>query len=263
MTEVPGTRTFAHAGSAYDRFMGRYATPLATLFADVCRIAPGMRVLDVGCGPGALSAVAVERVGPDALCALDPTPGFVELYRSRFPGVDVRQAPAEAIPFGEAAFDVTAAQLVLHFVDRPEVAVSEMARVTRPGGTVAAAVWDFADGMELLRFFWDAALRVDPAAPDEARTLRFGGEHEITDLFTAGGLVDAEEHLLRVESTYRDVDELWDTLLAGIGPAGSYLLAQDAERRAAIRAALDDRLGRPSGPFTLRALARAARATRP
>lgn len=258
MDEVEGARTFAVAGRTYDAFMGRYSTALAEPFADAAGVTAGDTALDVGCGPGALTGVLVSRLGPGAVLACDPSPPFVEACAARHPGVVVRPGRAEALPFEDGVVDHALAQLVLHFVSEPERAATEMARVVRPRGRVAACVWDFADGMEMLRRFWDAALTLDPDAPDEARTLRFGQPGEIADLFASVGLEDVEESTLRVASTYAGFDELWDGFLAGVGPAGAYCLSLPDAHRARLRAVLFAGCGSPDGPFTLGAVARAA-----
>ena len=260
MAEVDGVRTFRASADAYDAFMGRYSRELAPAFADFCSLEAGQLLLDVGCGPGAFTAVALERLGMGSVSAVDPTPHFVSTIRERHPGVDVRQAAAEEIPYADGAFDVAASQLVFHFVTDPERGVREMARVVRPGGVVAACVWEFAEGMEMLRVFWDAALSLWPDAPDQARTTRFGKEGELADLLSDAGLDDIVETTLTVTSTYEGFDELWTTFLGGIGPAGAYCVSKSPEDQAALREALDDRLGRPSGALTLVAVARAARA---
>jgi SAM-dependent methyltransferase len=256
--DVRGARTFGVAGATYDAFMGRYSRPLADEFADAAGVSPGQRALDVGCGPGALTAALVSRLGVDAVAACDPASGFVTECAARHPGVRVEVGRAESIPFETASFDHALAQLVLHFVSEPEVAVSEMMRVVRPGGWVSACVWDFAEGMEMLRAFWDAALQIDPDAPDEARTLRFGRSGEIAALFEAAGMVDVVESTLRVSSQYAGFDELWDGFLAGVGPAGAYCSALDDDARERLRAALFHRLGEPSGSLRLHAVTRYA-----
>lgn len=263
MSDVEGTRTFQASADAYDRFMGRYSRELAEPFAALCLPTDGGRFLDVGCGPGALTAVAVARLGRDAVAAVDPAPGFVQACRARHLGLDVRQGPMEALPFADGEFASAAAQLVFHFVSDPARGVAEMRRVVRPSGVVAASVWDFAEGMEMLRAFWDAALSLDPDAPDEARVLRFGRSGELADLLTGAGLLDVEESTLTVGTAYASYDELWSSFLAGIGPAGSYAVGLPPERRDALRAALNDRLGRPVGGFRLGAVARVARGVVP
>jgi SAM-dependent methyltransferase len=258
MDEVEGARTFTVAGSTYDAFMGRYSVPLAERFADAAGVSSGAAALDVGCGPGALTGVLVARLGPDAVSACDPSPSFRDACAARHPGVTVVPGRAESLPFEDDVVDHALAQLVLHFVSDPTRAAAELRRVTRPGGTVAACVWDFAEGMEMLRAFWDAALSVDPSAPDEARTMRFGRPGEIVALLGSCGLEDVVESTLTVASTYASFDELWDGFLAGVGPAGAYcvsLTGQDQER---LRTALFARCGSPDGPLTLQARARCA-----
>ncbi len=266
MTQVPGAQNFRASGTAYDRFMGRYSRALAPLFADAAGLggpgsgatAPVTSALDVGCGPGALTEVLVARLGAGAVGACDPSESFLAAVHERCPGVDVRPGSAEALPFADAAFDAALAQLVLHFVHEPDRAGAELRRVVRPGGVVAACSWDFAEQMQLLRSFWDAALAVRPDAPDEAQVLRFGRRGEIADLFSGAGLRDVAEGTLQVESTYVDFAELWSGFLLGIGPAGAFCVGLPEAERDAVRAELFARLGAPAGPITMSALARYA-----
>lgn len=262
MDEVEGARQFRAEGEAYDLFMGRYSQLLARPFADFADVVAGLDVLDVGCGPGALTGELAARVGPTMLRAVDPSPTFVAACSARHPDVDVRLGRAEALPCEDASVDRVLSQLVLHFVSDADRTAQEFARVLRPGGVAAACAWDFAQGMQLLRLFWDAALTVRSDAPDEARTLRFGGPGEIAALFEDVGLVEVEETELAVESRYRDFDELWTGLLAGIGPAGAFCVALAPDERNALRSELFARLGAPEGEFVLGAVARAARGSR-
>lgn len=256
MDDVEGARTFAVTGQTYDSYMGRYSVALAEPFADAAGVSAGDTALDVGCGPGALTGVLVPRLGPNAVYACDPSPPFRDACAARHPGVVVELGRAESIPFEDNIVDHALAQLVLHFVSDPRQAATEMTRVVRPGGSVAACVWDFADGMEMLRGFWDAALSIDPNAPDEARTLRFGRPGEIAELFAAVALEDIVESTLSVASTYASFDELWDGFLAGVGPAGAYCVSLGEENRERLRTALFVRCGSPDGPLTLGAVAR-------
>jgi SAM-dependent methyltransferase len=236
--DTEGARMFAVAGRAYDSFMGRYSGALAQPFADAADVSAGGRALDVGCGPGALTGVLVSRLGPNAVYACDPSPQFRDACAARHPGVVVKLGRAESIPFEDQLVDHALAQLVLHFVSDPRRAAAEMARVVRPGGVVAACVWDFANGMEMLRHFWDAALSIDPDAPDEAKVLRFGRPGEIAALFRSVALEDVVESTLGVGSTYSSFDELWNGFLAGVGPAGSYCVSLgdgDRERLRSVR----------------------------
>jgi SAM-dependent methyltransferase len=262
MDEVEGARTFLRSGQAYDGFMGRYSRPLAPLFADAAGVRAGQTALDVGCGPGALTTELVHRLGADRVTAVDPSPPFAAACTERLPGVDVRVARAEELPFADggpdAGFDAVLAQLVLHFVGEPERAAAEFRRVLRPGGTAAACSWDFAHGMEMLRRFWDSALAVDPTAPDEAQVLRFGRPGELSGLLRGAGFTDVTETTLEVSSRYRDFEDLWAGFTAGIGPAGSYLSGLDGPRQTLLREDLFRRLGSPPDGFTLAAVARCA-----
>ncbi len=157
--------TFADP-DAYDRFMGRYSVLLAPQLADLADIAAGQRVLDVGCGPGALTGELVRRLGADSISAVDPSEQFLAAARERYPGVDVRLATAEGLPFPDGTFDAALAQLVVHFLADPVVGLREMARVTRRGGVVAASVWDH-EGQGPLTLFWRVARDLDPGLEDE------------------------------------------------------------------------------------------------
>lgn len=258
MPEVEGARSFRVDGETYDLFMGRYSKPLAQLFADAAGVAAGQSALDVGCGPGALTTVLVDRLGAASVTACDPSPSFVEACADRHPEVRVRAGRAEALPFDADRFDVVLAQLVLHFVSDPAEAAKEMVRVARPGATIGACVWDFDQGLDMLRHFWDAALALDTDAPDEARTLRFGRAGELVELFDAAGLQHTEEAELTVSSTYRDFDELWSGFRAGVGPAGDYCRSLPRPACDRLERRLNVELGEPSGPFTLNAVARYA-----
>ncbi len=247
------------SGEAYDAFMGRYSRPLAVQFADFAGVAAGQRALDVGCGPGALTGELVKRLGYGQVAACDPSDPFVAACAQRNPGVDVRPGSAERVPFDDGRFDVALSQLVMHFVSDPSAAGLEMKRVVVHGGTVASCVWDFAEGMEMLRAFWDSALVVDPHAPAEQRVMRFGNAGELSQWLSDAGMEDVHEVPLTVSSTYRDFDELWAGFVAGIGPAGSYCVELTPERRELLRLELRRQLGEPTGPITLSGGARAAR----
>ena len=159
--------SFDVAAGAYDRFMGRYSAPLAPAFADFVGVEAGQTALDVGCGPGALTGELVRRLGADAVAAVDPSEPFVEATRARFPGVAVEQAPAEDLPYADGRFDAALAQLVVHFMSDPVAGLAEMARVTKPGGTVATCVWDVDGGRAPISPFWKAARELDAGARGE------------------------------------------------------------------------------------------------
>lgn len=252
---MTGESLFEVSGDAYDRLIGRYSGTLAGRLADAAEIASGQKALDIGCGPGALTAELVGRLGAGSVAAIDPSEAFVDECRRRNPGVDVRSGSAELLPYDDGAFDAVLSQLVLHFVAAPETAAAEMRRVLRPGGVVAGCVWDFTGGMTLLRTFWKAALAIDPAAPAESATRRFGADGEVADLFRAAGFKDVVAGAIEVAASYADLDDLWSGFTNGVGPVGAYNASLEPEHRAAIRAEIGRRLGNPIGPFVLSARA--------
>ena len=178
--------TFDVGAAAYDSFMGRYSVLLAPQLADLARPAEGQRALDVGCGTGALTAELAGRLGASSVSAVDPSASFVASVRERYPGVDVRLAGAERLPFSDHSFDATLAQLVVHFMSDPVAGLAEMSRVTRSGGVVAACVWDHAGGHGPLSMFWDAVRDLDPDVQDES-TLPGTREGHLEALMREGG----------------------------------------------------------------------------
>jgi SAM-dependent methyltransferase len=248
--------SFDVVADSYDRFMGRYSTVLAPSFADFAGVWRGQRALDVGCGPGALTTELVARLGADSVAAVDPSEPFVEAARDRHHGVDVRRASADAIPHSDAAFDVTLAQLVIHFLPDPVAGLVEMARVTRSGGVVAACVWDFAGDRAPISAFWRAAREGDPDVEDESDFSGARAGH-LTDLFAAAELSNVEETALPVSVEHGSFDEWWAPFELGVGPAGAYVAALDGEERAELRDRCRSLL--PPEPFTLIAAVWAAR----
>jgi SAM-dependent methyltransferase len=259
---VNGPVSFVVAGDAYDRFMGRYSRELAPPLIEFARIRSGMNVLDVGSGPGALSERLAERVGPELVSAADPSEPFVAACAERVPGADVRQAAAEKLPWPDEAFDAALAQLVVNFMRDPHAGVAEMRRVVRSGGIVGACTWDYGDGMQMLRLFWNTARALDPDAPDEGRTMRFRSSEELEELWRAVGFSHVETGPLVVETTYADFDDFWQPLTLGVGPVGSYCKSVEPKQRKALRDELFVSLGSPVGPFTLSARAWAVRGVR-
>lgn len=249
--------SFDVAADAYDRFMGRYSRLLAPQMADLAGVRSGdQRALDVGCGPGALTAELVSRLDASAVAAVDPSESFVAAARARNPGVDIRQASAERLPFPDETFDVVVAQLVVHFMTDPIAGMTEMARVTRRGGVVAACVWDHAGGQGPLGLFWRAARDLDPDVHDESE-LAGAREGHLAEIFTAAGLHEIEETSLSASLEHPGFDEWWEPFTRGVGPAGSYTAGLTPERRAELRERCRALL--PAGPFTVTAKAWAAR----
>ncbi len=251
--------SFEADAAVYDRFVGRYAPQLSAALIEAAGVGSGDRALDVGCGPGGLTRALADLTGAGNVAAVDPSKSFVAACRQRVPGADVREAAAESLPFDADLFDAVLSQLVVNFMRDADAGLAEMRRVIREGGSVASCVWDYAEGMTMLRAFWDGALDVDPAAPDEGRTMRYCSEAELGELWRRAGLRDVETGAFVVEASYDDYDDLWSPFTAGIGPAGAYCASLDRERQEALRRAVFGRLGEPHGPFTLTARAWYAR----
>jgi ubiquinone/menaquinone biosynthesis C-methylase UbiE len=236
---------FEVAGSDYDRFMGRYSRTLAPQLADFAGVAAGQRVLDVGSGPGALTAELVARLGASNVVAVDPSTPFVAALRERLPDVEAAQASAEALPFEDGAFDAALAQLVVHFMSDPVAGLREMARVTRAGGVVAACVWDHAGERSPIAVFWRAAHEVDPGVSDESG---LAGAHEgaLEALAREAGLRDiaSAEH----EAAFKpsSFEAWWEPFTLGVGPAGQYVAELDDATRDAVRERCRDLL--PDAP---------------
>ena len=242
---------------AYDRFMGRYSTLLSGQMADLAGVRAGQRVVDVGCGPGALTAELVARVGAASVAAVDPSEPFVTAVRMRHPGVDVRVAGAEKLPFDDGAFDAAIAQLVVHFMRDPVAGLGEMRRVTRPGGAVVACVWDNAEQGPLTPF-WRAARELDPHA--DAELDRAGvREGHLAELFAAAGLQHVTSTSITARLEHPTFESWWQPFELGVGPAGVFVAGLDAGRRAELRERARRHL--PKAPFTHAARAWAVRGT--
>jgi SAM-dependent methyltransferase len=245
------------AADAYDKHVGRYGAQLSTGLVSVAGVRPGERALDVGCGPGALTLALAEVVGAQQVAAVDPNEAFVEACRARVPGADVRVGAGERLPFADDHFDAVLAQLVVQLMDDPEAGVSEMARVGRPGGTVAACVWD-SRRMPLLRAFWDASQKAAPeraAAIDEGRQIGYSAPEELGELFARGGLVGTEMGEMPVTASYSDIDDLMRPFATGVGHSGACFVSLDPGTQSAVVSDVQRRLGSPSGSFSLTAYA--------
>lgn len=226
--------TFDVSAQAYDRFMGRYSAPLSPQLADLAGVAAGQRALDVGCGSGMLTAELVGRLGAGSVAAIDPSARFVEAVRERFPGIDVRQGAAESLPYGDGEFGAALSQLVVHFMRDPATGLREMARVTRPGGAVAASVWDLAGGRAPISPFWRAAVALDPNARGEM-AVAGGRAGHLEALFAEAGLEDVHgvEHPAVVQ--HPTFDDWWEPFTLGVGPGGDFLKTLDADAVAALK----------------------------
>ncbi len=254
-------------GTAYEAYVGRWSRRVAPAFVPWLAIPPGARWLDVGCGTGALSAAILQATAPRAITALDRSAAYAAHARAQLPDARAHVAvgDAQALPFASGTFDGVVSGLMLNFVPDPAQAVAEMRRVARPGGTAAVYVWDYAGEMQFMRYFWDAAAALDPAAAalDEGTRFALCRPDALTALFQAAGLQDVAVSLVDVVTDFRDFDDYWTPFLGGQGSAPGYLMSLPEARRAALRDHLRATLPiRPDGTIPLLARAWAVRGTR-
>jgi SAM-dependent methyltransferase len=262
------TRDRWTGGDDYDAYIGHWSRPVGAAFVDWLGVGAGRDWVDVGCGTGALSAAILAGADPASLVGIDPSADFVEAAAGR---VNERRArfvvgAAAAIPLETATADVVVSGLVLNFVPDPGAALAEMLRVTRPGGVVAGYVWDYADGMELIRRFWDAAIELDAAARELDEGIRFPicAPGPLQRAFESAGLTGVEVRTIDVPTVFRDFGDYWTPFLSGVGPAPGYAAALDPARRADLRDRLEETLPRqPDGRIALTARAWAVRGRRP
>jgi len=247
------------SGDAYEGYVGRWSRPVAERFVAWVGPRPGAAWVDVGCGTGALTAAIVESAEPSRVVAVDPSPEFIDDVRIRVSDerVEPRVGDGLALPVADAAADYVVSGLVLNFIPNPEAAVAEMRRVARPGATVAAYVWDYADGMQMLRAFWDAAVHLDPAAAELDEAVRFPLCHpdRLTSLFAGAGLGEVATRELVVPTVFADFDDFWTPFLSGQGPAPGYCASLSAESLGLLRHALHATLAPDGGTIELSAWA--------
>jgi SAM-dependent methyltransferase len=252
-------------GGPYERYVGRWSRRVAPPFLAGLGMPPGRRWLDVGCGTGALSAAILDHCAPAAVTAIEPSDGFRETARTSLGGrVTLLSGTATAIPLGDASVDVVVSALVLNFVPEPAAALDEMARVTGADGTIAAYVWDYAGGMELMRIFWDAATALDPdaAALDEGARFPLCRPEALARVFAGSGRRDVVVRPIEVATPFADFDDYWEPFLGGQGPAPAYAMSLDERRRTRLREEVRARLPiAADGSIALTARAWAARAT--
>jgi SAM-dependent methyltransferase len=251
--------SFAGTDQAYDRFMGRYSGPLAPLFAEFAEVRVPMRVLDVGCGPGALTGELVRRLGDANVTAVDPTEQFVAATHARYPLVQVVQAGAEELPFADAAFDASLAQLVVAFMKDAAAGARELGRVTKEGGVVAMCMWPLGEGMEFLDLIQRAQVAVAPDHPSVGAVRLYRSEPELVELFAGAGFEGIETGTLAVSVEYANFGELWDSVSSGSGPIGEFLASADAETVVRFRDELRQLVDGRGEPFTLTGRAHAIR----
>lgn len=259
---------FADA-EAYERFMGRWSRQLAPLLVEFAASGDGGRVLDVGSGTGALAFSIAKLRAQAQVVGIDPSQEYVAYARSKnpFPGrVSFEVGDAQQLRFADATFDHSLSLLVFNFIPDPKRALRETSRVTKPGGRVAAAVWDYSAGMRMLRVFWDAAVAVDPgAAKHDESDMPLCHAGELGELWRQGGLTDVAERALEITMRFASFADYWEPFVHGQGPAGAYLRGMAGKRREALHGELKRRLDVKSenAPFSLTARAWAARGTVP
>lgn len=250
--------TFAVPANAYDRFVGRYSYALCDALVQAVGPTAEPSVLDVGAGTGVGTRRLVELVGPERVTAVDASEPFTAALRERFPDVDVRLGQAESLPFADDTFDLAVALLVVNFMSDAPAGVAEMKRVTRPGGAVAACVWDYAGEMTLLRAFWDAAHELDPDGVgdvDERARMSFASKGTLGELWRRVGFDQVEDGELVVAADYASFEDLWEPFTQGVGPAGGYAASLTPDRQQALEARYRGGLVVSDGPFRLTARA--------
>jgi SAM-dependent methyltransferase len=256
------------SGDRYEPYVGRWSRLVAREFVDWLGAPAGLAWLDVGCGTGALASAVAERCGPRRLAGIDPSAGFLALAERRLAGtgIELRRADAQALPFADAEFDRIVSGLVLNFVPDPARALATMRERAATGGTVAAYVWDYAEGMELLRIVWDAAVELDPGARVLDEGLRFPlcRPDPLRACFQAAGALDPEVRPIEVPTVFRDVDDYWSPFLGGQGPAPGYVASLDGPSRDRLRDTVVAKLPiEPDGSIRLTARAWAVRGRAP
>lgn len=238
------------AGDAYERYMGRWSRKVAPLFMEWIAQPPGASWIDIGCGTGILTSALLDRCEPSRVVGIDSAEGFLQTARDRVadPRASFRPGDAQALPENDAAFDAAVSGLVLNFVPDKGAAVREMARVVRPGGTVALYVWDYAGHMQVMRFFFDAARALDPKAVEfddgvKAPVCRPG---PLAQLLEGAGLEDVEVRAIDIPTAFESFDDYWTPFLGGTGSAPKYCMSLDEEARERLRETIRQRL--PTGP---------------
>jgi SAM-dependent methyltransferase len=234
------------SGDAYQRFMGRWSPFLAELFVPWLAVPAGRDWLDVGCGTGALTRTILSQAAPAKVVGVDPSEAFVNFARQNIgdPRVQFKVGGAQELPVEDASFDVAAAGLVLNFVPDPAAALAEIKRAVRPGGRMGAYVWDYSEGMRMIRVFFDAATALVPAAAEVDEGLRFtlARPGALAQLFNAAGLHHVQTRALEFTMQFLDFNDYWDPFKGGVGPAPTYLASLPPEKQAALEAEVRRRL---------------------
>jgi SAM-dependent methyltransferase len=255
LTEAEAKMFAVSAG--YERFMGRWSRLLAPAYIAFAGVKNGDRVLDVGTGTGSL-AVALEATMPASeIVGVDPSEGFIAYAETRAKSTRVHfeVGDAQALKFKDASFDNTLALFVMNFIPDHNKAVAEMRRVTRAQGIISACVWDYDSGMQMLRFFWDEAIALDPAVePKDERHMKLSRQGQLGDLWKSAGLINIEEGPLAIDQPYSSFNDYWEPFTKGAGPGGAYVVSLSQDRRQQLETRMRKRLlgDRQDGAFTLR-----------
>ncbi len=258
LTEAEAKMFSASAG--YENFMGRWSRRLAPAYVAFAGVKNGDRILDVGTGTGALAS-ALEAAAPSSeVTGVDPSEGFIGSAKknAKSARMHFEVGDAQALQFKDASFDQTMALLVMNFVPDHTKAIGEMRRVTRPQGVVSACVWDYNAGMQMLRFFWDEVVALDPAmAPKDERHMKLSREGQLGELWKKAGLVNVQEKPVVIEQPFASFDDYWGAFKRGAGPGGAYVVSLSDERRRELEARMRKRLlgDREDGAFVLKAQA--------
>ena len=249
---------------AYDAYIGRWSRQVAVAFVRWLDLPPGRRWLDVGCGTGALTAAIVASAHPESVVGVDPSEAFLAQARTSLPGVTFHEGDAREIPLFDNDVDVVVSGLALNFVPEPAHAVEEFIRVGKPGATVAAYVWDYADGMAMIRYLFEAATTLDPAVAelDEGKRFPLCRAEALAKLWIDQALAEVAVEPVDVPTTFRDFDDYWSPFLGGQGPAPAYVMSLPDDRRVQLRELLRSRLpAQEDGTIALTARAWAVRGT--
>ncbi len=234
------------AGDLYEPYVGRWSRLVAGEFLEWLTVPAEVDWIDVGCGTGALTQTIVDHASPRSVKGVDPSLGFIEYAKARITDgrVNFEVGNAQSLPIDSASADAAVAGLVLNFLSQPLGAVMEMARVTRPGGVIAAYVWDYAEKMELMRYFWDVAVALDPGAYelDEGRRFPICRPKPLSALFAEAGLHDVEVRPIDIPTDFRDYNDYWSPFLGSQGPAPGYAMSLNEAHRGALRDRLRSKL---------------------
>ena len=248
------------ASADYERFMGRWSRQLAPEYIAFAGVKNGDRVLDVGTGTGSLATVLEATMTSSEIVGVDPSEGFISYAKKNAKSgrTHFETGDAQALRFQDSSFDQTMALLVMNFITDHSKAIGEMRRVTRPQGVVSACVWDYDAGMQMLRFFWDEAVALDPVMePKDERHMKLSREGQLGELWNRAGLVNVQQKPVSIDQAYESFDDYWGPFLKGAGPGGAYVVSLSDERRRQLETRIRKRLlgNRENGPFVLKARA--------